>query len=70
MKIRIILKDKVLKDSDSRDSENLMLDEDENTLRYSSEKQCETEGGEFCYFYDKKKPSKSKTIPTKTVGKD
>lgn len=70
MTLRIVLKDKVLKNSDADDERTLMLDEEENSLQYNSEKQCEKEGGEFCYFYDKKKPSKTKTIQTKTVGED
>lgn len=70
MTIRIVLKDKALKNSDANNERTLMLDEEENSLQYNSEKECEREGGEFCYFYDKKKPSKSKTIPTKTVGEN
>jgi archaellum component FlaD/FlaE len=70
MALRIVIKDKSMNSSEPKEKQQVILDEEENTLQYSSEKQCESEGGEFCYFYDKKKPSKSKTIPTKTVGKD
>ena len=67
MRLKIVVKnkkhssDKVITD---KDQENQMLI-DEDGLEYSSEKQCLSDEKEFCYMYNKYKPSPKHTIPTK-----
>lgn len=46
------------------------ISETDDGLRYSSEKQCLSDGGEFCYFYDKKnKQRKAKAIKNEPTQK-
>lgn len=67
MKLKIVLKNKeknkndVVLDSDEK--EDAVIGED--GLMYKSEKECENKDGEMCYMYNRYKPSKKHTIPTK-----
>ena len=67
MRLKIVVKnkkhsqDKIITD---KDQENQMLI-DEDGLEYSSEKQCLSDEGTFCYMYNKYKPSPKHTITTK-----